>query len=333
MRKPPKIIRLIIFVVLLIFLGSCEQDEDLLDPLNSDYWLSYNKSNSGIPGNQVRDIYTDSQGKLWFACYGDGVACLDGDTWTTYNSSNSPLGNNNVKTILEDMDGDMWFGTTEGIYFLIDNSYWQYYLGEDVIPMDVNKIFMDSSDDVWIGTEGSGFYLYSDGYIYGPKKFSGNESLNVVNDINEDFQGFTWIATDSAALKFNNEYWEINQYNQDYPPIEVLYSDSKDRLWMAADGGSTVIYYEDGVFNNLTLLNGQPNYFVRGIAEDGDGNLWFATFMDGIIKHDGMVMKSLKPYNGFPSAYNYCVESDSNGNIWVGTMEHGVLKYIPAVEF
>ncbi len=332
MKKPPKIIRPIIFAVLLIFLGSCEQNEDLLDPLESDYWLTYNQSNSGIPGNQVRDIYTDSNGKMWFACYGNGIACFDGQKWTTYNSSNSPL-NNNVKTILEDMDGDMWFGTTDGIYFLIDNSNWEYYPGEDVTPMDVNKIFMDSDDDIWIGTEGSGFYLYSGEYIYGPIQFEENEGLNVVNDINEDAQGYTWIATDYAALKFNNEFWEITRYNEEYPPIEVIYSDSKDRLWIAADGGSTVIYYEAGVFNNLTLLNGQPNYFVRGIGEDGDGNLWFATFMDGIIKYDGTVMTSFKPYNGFPSEYNYCLESDNMGNIWVGTMEHGALKYIPSVEF
>lgn len=333
MKKPPLIFKLFMLTGLLFFLFSCEQPDALLDPLDSDYWLTYDKSTSELPGNQVRDIFTDSKGKIWFACYGAGIACYDGTSWTTYNSYNSPLGNNNVKTLLEDMEGDMWFGTSEGIYFLVDNSTWYYYAGEDTSPMDVNKLFMDSNDDVWIGTEGYGFYLYSEGYFYGPNRFTENANLNVVNDISEDAEGYTWLATDRAALKFNGDNWEIIRYNDDYPAIEALYSDSKGRLWIAADGGSTVIYHNEKGFTNVSLLNGQQNYFVTGITEDMDGNIWFSTFLDGVIKYDGIVMTSYKLYNGFPSEYNYCVEKDKLGNVWVGSMENGALKYIPPVEF
>lgn len=318
-------------IVIFLWILSCEKPSDLLDSLDTDYWISFNKSNSSLPGDDVRDILIDSKGNVWFACYGSGVAKLNSSGWTTYNTDNSLLGNDFVTAILEDSDGDIWFGTTTGINFLVDDTDWYYYGGEGATAINTNTLFKDIFNNVWIGTEGDGIYAYDDGYFYGPYFFEGNYNMNLVNYFTQDKEGNLWVATDFGIQVFDGSNWESLMIDENNPQINVVYSDSKGRIWIASDESSTISTYRDGKLSNRSLLTGQLNNFVYDITEDLEGNIWFATFLDGLVKFDGIVMNSFKPFNGFPSIWNNCLAVDEKGSIWTGTLEQGVYKYIPPV--
>jgi len=315
----------------LIMLISCEQDPDLLNPNSAGTWEVFNASNA-LPGNNIRDIKLDSQGNLWFACYGSGVAMYDGSSWTTYNTSNSNILSNNITCIEEDHEGDMWFGTSNGISFLVDGTDW-YYLQDPVIQYYINTIKRDSYGWVWTGTNGNGYIVY-DGDFYFSTLYPVPE-LNVVNVIEEDASGDIWLGTDFGVLKWNWSQWDWITSDNGLPYDEVwsLFSDSKGRMWIGTAGGATTAYYSNNSIKDISLFNGQSFIVITDIFEDRRGDIWFATWFDGIIKYDGVFSESFKEFNGFLEDDVEAVAEDRNGNLWIGTYSKGAVRYNLPVNF
>lgn len=326
-----KLLGLLLYIAILIFLlPSCETEEGILEPPDTETWIQYGTS-QGLAGNTIRDIFEDRQGTLWFAT-GNGVTWYDGTSWGTYNTSNSLLGNNNVWAVIQDRDDDIWFGTSTGIYFLVDNSQWFIYEGESG-GMNVNEFYRDRSDYIWTATEGDGVYVY-DNTEFGHILFdAGVDEFNLVNDIAEDVQGRHWLATDFGAFFWENNTWNWQTTDEGLPEMEVtsLFFDSKFRLWFGTGGGEQLAYHDGNVFIPVDPFTGQDNIFVFDITEDMNGNIWFATFIDGVVRYDGAIMESFKPYNGYPAEDNFSVTTDSKGNTWFGTVSFGAIKYMPPV--
>jgi len=61
----------------------------------------------------IRDIVEDSDGTIWIATHGGGVACYNerNNEFKVYKSSNSKLPNDKIQCILRDKKGDLWMGT------------------------------------------------------------------------------------------------------------------------------------------------------------------------------------------------------------------------------
>lgn len=333
MRSLSEFMKPALITGLLLLISSCEKPEGLLDPLDSESWEVNNTSNSGLQGNDIRDITMDSNGNLWFACYGSGISKYDGQKWTVYNELNSPLASDYVEVIMENMNGDMWFGGYSGISMLADGNDWDFFNDTDYGGTYVNALFMDSENRIWVGTEGTGFYIYEDGVFDGPYVYDYYDGYYYVNDFTEDSEGNIWMGTDTNIVVFSGNS-QIPFYVFDsYPVINKLYTDSKGRVWVAADGGETVSYYQDGYFRYISLYTGGTNYFVYDIIEDKQNNIWFATYLDGLILYDGIINRSYKPYNGFPSEWNDCLEVDREGSIWIGTLELGAIRFNPPVKY
>lgn len=320
---------LLLFIIFFLSLIACETDPDLVNPLDTDRFVTFDQS-SGLAGDQVRDICLDSRGNLWFACFGNGITRYDGSTFTLYNSGNSGLGNNRVICITEDPDGNMWFGTDNRIFILVNQKDWYYLDLIDTLEVRTNVLYTDGDGTIWIGTEGAGFFYFDQGALQGPYAFADPTQLNNVNDISLDEEGYLWLATDYGLAYYNGQSWDITPLPAGIE-FNSLYLDPRGKLWIGVSGGSDFLYYSSGEFFIINQMNGQSNIFVNDIGSDLNGNIWIATNLDGVIRYDGVVMNTYKPYNGFASDNNYCIETDRNGNVWIGTYNKGAIKYIPPV--
>src|ERR1700750_2906019 len=97
----------------------------------------------------------------------------------------------------------MWFGTPKGVSAMSQKG-WRTYTGNDGLPSeDVNCFLQDSARTLWIGTAEGLAYL-NDGQVHVPR--DAPESLRAaIFGIEEDKNGWLWIATASRVLHLNRD--------------------------------------------------------------------------------------------------------------------------------
>jgi len=79
-------------------------------------WTNYNTGNSGIAGDAVYSLATQSDGRVWIGDGFNGVSEFDSGAWAVYNTGNSSLPINGILGLEIAPNGDKWIATnTEGI--------------------------------------------------------------------------------------------------------------------------------------------------------------------------------------------------------------------------
>jgi ligand-binding sensor domain-containing protein len=310
---------------ILACLTSCKKTKyDLLDPASAGVWTLYNTS-TGLPGDQVRDIKLDSKGNLWVTFSGDGAATFDNGEWTTYITANSSILSNSVTSMEPASDGSIIIGTTNGLSIRSAAGQWSSFKDPNVTTMFINTVKIASNGDIWVGTENQGFY-YNDGSGYVQIYAAAFQNVNIIE---EDSYGNIWLGTDNGLLKWDGTGFSIFTTSDGLPSNQIasLYSDSKKRLWVGTSGGATVSWIDNSEMHQLSLMNGNSGTFVRDIFEDRKGDIWFATWFDGLIRYDGVIPYSFKVYNGFYENDVNCIGEDKYGNLWIGLHSKGLVKY------
>ena len=187
---------------------------------------------------------------------------------------------------------------------------------------EINTIFVDSQNRLWVSFYGKGIACYSK---EGKRLFSlstKNSGLN--NDIIFDFlekDNQLWIATDGGGInildfqtmKFSH-LKHISDDEQSLPnnPIYRLYKDQMDNIWIGSiHGGLFAIKkvfiktYKDVPLNNP---NGISERTVVSIFEDKDTLLWIGTDGGGINSFD----QKTNTFHHYPTTYGEKVTSITN---------------------
>lgn len=329
MKKPVLVKNLLSFAGILFFLvclTSCnKKDYNLLDPESAGVWTYFKAGTAGLPNAHIWDIERDSD-NLWVSFMGSGVGVYNNGSWIYYNSSNSGILNDYIYDLELTPAGDMLMGTGDGICERTASGQWLSYQDPSVTLMQVQVVKYTSTGDIWLGTEGAGFYVdFGSGFNH--YKYTGYENVNAIE---EDNKGNVWVGTDNGLLKYDGISLNLAYTTDDGLPgnkVSTLFFDSNNKLWVGTDGTETVSWITtSGNIHQLSLRNGGANY-IMDIYEDRKGDLWFATWVDGVIKYDGVLPYSFKEYNGFYENYVNCIREDNKGNIWFGLWSKGLVKY------
>ncbi|MCP4151846.1 MAG: response regulator [bacterium] len=316
--------------LLILWMFFCFQPLFALDPEieNSQYIHEAWGLKEGLPQVTVKHIAQTRDGYLWLATK-EGLARFDGVTFTVYDKSTTPtLNNHNLTVLHEDRKGLLWIGTYGGVtclkggVFINDSS--GYGLSESVI----SAFCEDKDGGLRIGTLGDGlFYLKKKGTFY--TRAEGLTS-NQVTSLCCDSTGDLWVGTSNGLNRFRNGHFAAdamaNGPGGNITPgniINVIYRDSKERLWIGAKNGLTCRDKEK--IHTFDQSHGLKDNNVRAILEDRDHNLWFGT-TKGLHRLKG----------GDPSQFgenltsileDNLVESlleDREGSLWIGTGADGL---------
>jgi signal transduction histidine kinase/DNA-binding response OmpR family regulator/ligand-binding sensor domain-containing protein len=244
------------------------------------------------------------------------------------------LRDKSITTIFPDIDGDKLKCINRIFQWSPDvlitsskkDGLWMYDLTKKkmyrcpfVKEREINTIFVDSQNRLWVSFYGKGIACYSK---EGKRLFSlstKNSGLN--NDIIFDFlekDNQLWIATDGGGInildfqtmKFSH-LKHISDDEQSLPNNSIyrLYKDQMDNIWIGSiHGGLFAIKkvfiktYKDVPLNNP---NGVSERTVVSIFEDKDTLLWIGTDGGGINSFD----QKTNTFHHYPTTYGEKVTS------------------------
>jgi signal transduction histidine kinase/ligand-binding sensor domain-containing protein len=229
------------------------------------------------------------------------------------------------------------------------------------------RIYADSANNLWIGTNGAGLDLFNPvldsftHYRHDPKnKFS--LSNDTVLSILEDHLGNIWIGTlggldllDRKSGRFKHYFHqENNSSSLSSNIVFTIYEDRQGTLWVGC--GSALYAKEEGGLNQFDRVSGgftrflhdaaDPNSIatnkVRALFEDSKGNFWVGTSGDGLhlmdrqkgtfrhFYYDSLHPEKLSrpPISTEWDRITFIIE-DELGGIWVGTNVSGINRYNP----
>ncbi len=276
---------------------------------------TYFSVEDGLDSNQVRNIFEDRSGIIWFDT-GNGICSYDGQTFTIrtdrdYNSkSDWKLG-----------PGDIWFGEDH--------------------PRVGGKL------------EGQpGVYRYDGAKLtfleFPLPKIRSNDGDYMVTGTARGKNGRMWFATYGAVIGYdgrsftfmNNSSGGFNGEAETDLHVRSIFEDSKGRLWIG-NNGIGVLLQEGGKTINFTQKHGLGSQENRrggplpgdakvgtpsldrvfSIGEDRDGNIWFGllgTQGYGAWRYDGRALRHFTEKDGLTSKHISVIYRDKQGDLWLG---------------
>lgn len=197
---------------------------------------------------------------------------------------------------------------------------------ESQIAEYVTSIFEDSKGNLWFGTNGNGIAQFDGNEL---KYFTTKDGLpsDRVTGIIEDSSGVFWLHTGEGVSKYDGKQFINFLVGKDFGSNMVanLLIDSKNNFWVGTWNG---VYKFDGVvfhpFNVPypevdTKINEDTKYWITGINEDAQGNIWILRDGYGVCKYDGKSFTHLLKKDGLHSNNITQIEFDKDESVWIGT--------------
>jgi len=166
-----------------------------------------------------------------------------------------------------------------------------------------------------------------------------NLSHPVVYDIEQDTQGFIWIATQGGLIRFDGKNLNLFSYSPtDSSSISSnwiwdIHLDSEGRLWVASEAGFHLYLPEQNGFRNFQKKG--ENSSIRGdkyrvIAEAPNGEVWFGSQDSGITIFSPKT-NQLRSLVAVPEVAGTLssnmirdIHFDLQGHVWVATAGGGI---------
>ncbi|MCG8698845.1 MAG: response regulator [Bacteroidales bacterium] len=160
-------------------------------------------------------------------------------------------------------------------------------------------------------------------------------SNNYVATLTEDKFGYKWFGTKVGLNKYDGESFKI--FTTGNTPellddcIEFVFSDSKSNLWISTFRGGITFYnskekkfynYSDIIFEPLSYTN----FYVTGITEGADGNIYIGTCGYGVFVFDPESMARTSHLLEGKSIMDIVLDNDDK--IWI-TSREALYKYHP----
>lgn len=239
-------------------------------------------SSSGI--SSVFSLYVDSMDRVWIGTNENGIACYDHGDIRVYGRVEG-LKSYSVRDISEDIDGNIIIATTQGLA----------YVGNDmeIHVIDEPQVNMEYITELHKDPEGQLYGLTLDGAVfemeklrisafYEPDKF-GDETVNSIypDPYNPRILYMGTTGSTLLTVDLNNDL-DIKR-RQSTAPQKNINSILKvnGMLWISATNG--IGYFDEN--SRYSELSDVPmNNSVGNIMTDHEGNMWFTSTRQGVLK-------------------------------------------------
>lgn len=264
---------------------------------------------TNLTHNTVISIFLDASEVLWVGTR-KGLSKFDtySKGFQLYGTSSFDTTRSIISGITADSNGSYWISTQGGGLYKFQwgngTPVFKRYKIKSADPVEftdfIQTMYMGRSDQLWIGTAGSGLFTFStrsdtngDQTITDFQNFSeGNQSPyqlsdNYVMTIARGNQGVTWVGTWSGGLnKIHNQ--QVTHYKDPMlleVPLVALLEDKLGTLWIGSRGKGLIrmeIDKNDQVtYKRYRHREGDEksisNDFINVVFEDSQGDLWIGS--------------------------------------------------------
>ena len=302
---------------------------------NGDYWFGSDiegafcfdgkkiiqySTKDGLSSNRIRGIQEDKIGNIYISTL-ISLHKFDGHTFTTL----TPIPSNSSSDNWKLQPDDLWFSTLgkngengpcrydgKNLYQLefpkhyMADEYFERFPNNSWSPYDVYYIYKDSKGVMWFGTSNFGICRY-DGTSH-----SWLFEDHLTNTPNGGSFGIRSILEDDTG-----KYWFCNtRYRFNISPESII------------DNANVLVKYEreKGIVD-IKPEDGKDYIYFMSAIKDNEGNIWMATYNQGIWRYDGNKSTHYSVKDQGEEITLFSIYIDKQNQIWLGTHEKGTYKF------
>jgi signal transduction histidine kinase/ligand-binding sensor domain-containing protein/CheY-like chemotaxis protein len=266
-------------------------------------------------------VTTSPDGTLWVA-HAEGLSKYDGKHFQLMVTA-SQLGQQRVNDLNLDHLGRLWICTFKGLYRLQDGELVHFEEQSGLWAGEFNTSLEDKAGNIWIGTQGDGMSVYSDGMF---TQFGTELGKDFVYSINRQPSGKYWIGTGNGLYEYDGKSVLRVQgpdlFSKGF--ILDLMTDRKGRTWIASFQG--LYLWAEGKLTQIPLRDKAPASTAIALKECNNGDIWIASGMGFFIYREGTII-DLSEENPLLGMIGFSIVEDIKGNKWLATGKSGVLFY------
>lgn len=313
--------------------------------LAQNFNLSKFTNAQGLPQNYIYSLVQDNNGFVWIGM-GEGLSRYDGLHFTNYSVRDS-LSDNFISDMIIDTDGLLWCGHGNGSFTYNDGRKFIKLPHDEQMNAPIKDMCLDDRGNIWAVEQNMGIVkispdhkmtTYFDDDIFGGRMYTSICAVNSMILLVGTSDGLMTVRVDvDGTLRAPEEIDDL--------PMTTVNCITPTRrgsdFWVGFDDGSIYRYSPTNgpqLLSQCTKVCSSGRvaaYDVRAIYEEESGNLYLATWGDGIKEweyreetRDYVEALTLDEQNGLGNNYVSDIMVDREGIFWFATYGSGVVAWI-----
>jgi signal transduction histidine kinase/ligand-binding sensor domain-containing protein len=221
-------------------------------------------------------------------------------------------------------DGSLWAGIGRpgknlGLRQLVEGIWRTYSVpGMDGASLAVNKLLLDRSNALWIGTVNQGIYRVHGGKADHFGSADGLSSDSIEN-LFEDREGNMWVATSKGIDCFRDVRVATFSVREGLSADAVasVLATQDGSIWIGNEGALDVL--RKGAPSRITAREGLPGKDVTSLFQDHAGNIWVGVDQD-LAVFDQHRFRLVKRPDGSGTGVVVALTEDRDHNIWAAVV-------------
>ena len=282
--------------------------------LQNGNWIVYQELPHELSSLSITKILFDREvkDKIYLLTYRSGIFVLQGRTVKSFFKSPKI---DAYYALAQDNKGNIWVGSEKGAYFIHkDGSVINFNAENGLSDNQVNEIFSDAENNVWISCFSDGIYKYEGDAFIRYNKFKGQNVAYPISGIAADKQDNLWFGTYNKGI-FRYDGKKVESI--DHPifkdkKIYFVFADRAKNIWISTYGNG-VWKYDGQKFSQVL----KPERFDNSaIAEDSEGGIWINGLKSSTYLKNGKIER-ITGFDGYSSCiFPFPLSKDS---VLIGT--------------
>ena len=245
---------------------------------------SFERFNSTTGIASVVSLFADDRNILWIGTNDNGAAFMDRYGNVKMFNKKDGLPSSSVRAFAEDANGNIYIGTTQGVA-LVDPEFNLSIVDDSMINSEYVRTVETGADGIIYGLTMSGaVFTLEDGKVTGyhsPDELGIKDIHTIHTD--PDNPGYLYLGTKGSKIFYGSFSTGFpNKESIVVTPLECINSIENigDDIWVCANNGMCVIKDK-----KVHILQNVPmNANVEDVMSDFQGNLWFVSSRQGVMK-------------------------------------------------